>query len=239
MPETTTAVAQKNDRYVITTKTGEKLTLSLDIVKKQLAGNANITDSEFLHFFQLCKVNKVNPFLGEAYIVKFEGKPAQVMVAEKVLEQAAEANPYYAGMKHGIVVTNSKGITEERSAEYLLQGEVLVAAWAEVYRKDRGEITTKNYAMLSEYSKGQATWKAMPVHMLIKCAKAAALREAFPNLFDTNVYSQEESQMANFETIDVSDQVEKEVASEKKNTPSGFGSSEPADTSSASEKDPF
>ena len=124
-------------RFEIVTRTGEKLKLDKATVMKYLTDNKEISDSEFNMFFQLCKVNKVNPFLKEAYIIKYGSSPATIVLDYKVLQQIAEDNPAYRGMRHGVVVTNDKGEVTERLGEYKLPGETLIAGWCEVYRKDR------------------------------------------------------------------------------------------------------
>ena len=66
------AEEKNNDkRFEIVTRTGERYKLDKATVMKYLTDNKEITDSEFNMFFQLCKVNKVNPFLKEAYIIKY------------------------------------------------------------------------------------------------------------------------------------------------------------------------
>lgn len=65
--------------------------------------------------------------------------------------------------------------------------------WAEVYRSDRKyPIVAK--VSLSEYTKGQATWKEMPATMISKVAKVQALREAFPTKLGA-LYTAEEQRI--------------------------------------------
>ena len=192
------AEEKNNDkRFEIVTRTGERYKLDKATVMKYLTDNKEITDSEFNMFFQLCKVNKVNPFLKEAYIIKYGNSPATIVLDYKVLQQIAEDNPAYRGMRHGVVVTNEKGEVTERLGEYKLPNETLIAGWCEVYRKDR-EHPTKVTAMFEEFkatkSNGEvnSNWATKPCFMICKVAKAQALREAFPNLVGSNVYISEE-----------------------------------------------
>ncbi|MDB8986939.1 recombinase RecT, partial [Parabacteroides merdae] len=60
-----------------------------------------------------------------------------------------------------------------------LPGETLIGGWCEVYVKDK-KFPIKSLVSLEEYSKGQSTWKQMPMVMIRKCAIVTALREAFP-----------------------------------------------------------
>lgn len=191
------AKASNEKRFQITTRTGEVLNLDKATVIKYLTDNKEITDSEFNMFFQLCKVNKVNPFLKEAYIIKYGSSPATIVLDYKVLQQIAEDNKYYKGMRHGVVVVTKGGEVEERLGEYKLPGETLIAGWCEVYRSDR-EHPTKVTAMFEEFkatkSNGEvnSNWANKPCFMICKVAKAQALREAFPNIVGSNVYISEE-----------------------------------------------
>lgn len=198
---------ENNSKFQIITRTGETITLTKEVVKKYLTDNQEITDSEFTMFFQLCKVNKVNPFLKEAYIIKYGGAPATIVLDYKVLQQIAEENKAYKGMKHGVIVEKSDGTIEERHGEYKLSNERLIGGWCEVYRTDRS-FPTRVTAMFEEF-KGvkksgelNSNWQSKPCFMICKVAKAQALREAFPNMVGSNVYISEEMDAANPATPD-------------------------------------
>lgn len=188
---------ENNSRFQIVTRTGETITLTKEIVKKYLTDNQDITDSEFTMFFQLCKVNKVNPFLKEAYIIKYGSTPATIVLDYKVLQQIAEDNKAYKGMKHGVIVEKPDGTIEERHGEFKLSNEHLIGGWCEVYRDDRS-FPTRVTAMFEEFKGTKKTgelnsnWQTKPCFMICKVAKAQALREAFPNLVGSNVYIREE-----------------------------------------------
>ena len=188
---------QQKEKFSIVTRTGEKIFLDKQTVIKYVADNAQITDSEFNMFFQLCKVHKVNPFLKEAYIIKYGNTPATIVLDYKVFQQVADSTPTFKGMKHGIVVAKEDGTFEERAGEFKLPKETLIAGWCEVYRSDR-DMPTKVYAMFDEF-KGtkkdgalNSNWSTKPCFMICKVAKAQALREAFPNMFESNVYTSDE-----------------------------------------------
>lgn len=189
--------APEKEKYQITTRTGERITLDKETVTKYLANGQQITDSEFSMFFSLCKANKVNPFLREAYIIKYGTTPATIVLDYKVLQQVAETKPEYEGMKHGLVVLKEDGSIEERNGEYLLPKEKIVSGWCEVFRKDR-KVSTKVYSMFEEFKQFKkdgelnSNWSTKPCFMIVKVAKAQALREAFPNMFGSNVYISEE-----------------------------------------------
>lgn len=160
------------------TETGQVLTA--DTVKNYLvSGNGNVTDQEILMFMELCKVQKLNPFTREAYLIKFGSSPANIVVGKDVFVKRAYRNPEYEGMRAGIVTVDTNGNTHEREGSLKLPGETLIGGWCEVYIKDR-KFPIKSIVSLEEYSKSQATWKQMPCVMIRKCAIVTALREAFP-----------------------------------------------------------
>ena len=195
-----------NNLFEIETRSGEKINLTFNVVKTLFAGGENITELEFRNFFQICKVYKANPYIREAYIVKYGNQPATIVLDYKVLQQRAESNPNFKGMKTGVLVMNKDGQAVERDGSYKLPNEVLVAGWCEVYRKDR-DFPTKVYSMFDEFKQFKkdgglnSQWANKPVFMITKVAKTHALREAFPNMFDCNIYSNDEINVDERETI--------------------------------------
>lgn len=158
---------------------GEEVKLTGNMVKQYLvSGNGNVTDQELVMFLQLAKYQKLNPFLNEAYLVKFGTQPAQIIVSKEAFMKRAESHPQYDGFEAGIVVQRGEDIKELAGAIKLTK-DVLIGGWAKVYRKDRTMPIVSQVA-LEEFSKGQATWKNMPNTMIRKTAIVNALREAFP-----------------------------------------------------------
>ena len=154
--------------------------LTADTVKNYLtSGNGTVTEQETLMFIELCKAQKLNPFIREAYLIKFGNSPANIVVGKDVFVKRAYRNPNFEGMKAGIVVVGKDGLIEEREGSLKLKGEELVGGWCEVYTNDK-KFPIKSVVSLEEYSKSQSTWKTMPCVMIRKCAMVTALREAFP-----------------------------------------------------------
>ena len=154
--------------------------LTADTVKNYLtSGNGAVTDQETLMFIELCKAQKLNPFIREAYLIKFGNSPANIVVGKDVFVKRAYRNPNFEGMKAGIVTVDKEGNTHEREGSLKLPGETLIGGWCEVYTSDK-KFPIKSVVSLEEYSKSQSTWKTMPCVMIRKCAMVTALREAFP-----------------------------------------------------------
>ena len=161
-----------------TTETGQVLTA--DTVKNYLvSGNGAVTDQEVLMFIELCKAQHLNPFIREAYLIKFGNSPANIVVGKDVFVKRAYRNPNFKGMKAGIVILTKDGNMQYREGSLKAPGEALIGGWCEVYVKDM-EYPIRSEVSMEEYSKGQSTWKQMPAVMIRKCAMVTALREAFP-----------------------------------------------------------
>lgn len=170
---------------------GQEVVLTKDDVKKYLvSGNADkVTDKEFKLFMELCKAQGLNPFLKEAYLIKF-GNDASIITGKDVFLKRARANPDFRGFKAGIIVQNDQGFEKREGTFYLKGQENLVGGWASIYIKD-WEVPFDHSVSLAEFNKGTSTWKTMPAVMIRKVALVQALREAFPDELQ-QLYSAEE-----------------------------------------------
>lgn len=176
----TNEVEEKQKNEIIYFVDGREVKLSPDIVSQFITkGNAQLTTEEVFNFMQLAKFQELNPFLNEVYLIKFNGKPAQMVVSKEAFMKRAEKNPHFRGLKAGILVARDDEIKQLEGAVKLPK-DTLIGGWAEVYRDDRA-IPTHIEISFSEFSKGQATWNQMPNNMIRKTAIVNALREAFPN----------------------------------------------------------
>src|SRR5699024_3015705 len=117
---------------------GEAVNLTMNTVKQYLVrGQADkVTDQEVVMFMNLCKYQKLNPFLNEAYLVKF-GNDAQIITGKEAFMKRAEQNDKYEGFKAGIIVLTKDGQIQKREGTFSLEDERLVGGWAEVHRNDR------------------------------------------------------------------------------------------------------
>ena len=158
--------------------------LSATTVKNYIAPGA--TDQEVLYFIELCKAQKLNPFVRDAYLVKYGNQPAQIIVGKDVFLKKAGENPYFDGLKAGIGVVDKNGEVKEREGSLKVPGDELIGGWCEVYLKNR-EYPTKCLVSLEEYIQKKkdgtvnSMWSSKPCTMIRKVAQSQALREAFPN----------------------------------------------------------
>jgi phage recombination protein Bet len=157
--------------------------LSPDIIKKYLVnGNGAVTDQEVTMFLNLCKYQKLNPFLREAYLIKFGTSPATIITGKEVFTKRASRIKECEGWQAGITVMNSKGELERRNGTLVLKNEELVGGWCKVFRST-WKVPVEVEVSLAEFNKGQSSWKTMPATMIRKVAIVSALREAFPEDF--------------------------------------------------------
>jgi phage recombination protein Bet len=172
-------VAKTQEHSVTYEANGNEIKLTPNGIRKFIKkGNGNITDEEAINFMMLCKHNQLDPFVGEAYLVKF-GDEAQMITSKEAFMKRAENHPKFKGFKAGIIVESDDDI-KYRDGAFKLPKEKLVGAWCEVYRDDR-EIPARIEIGYEEFSKGQSTWKKQPANMIRKTAIVNGLREAFPN----------------------------------------------------------
>lgn len=187
---------QITDKDIVTYEVaGQEVKLSYSIVRKYLTkGNADVTDQELVQFISVCKFNKLNPFLNEAYLIKFKSARgdgnAQMIVSKEAFFKRAEASEQYDGIEAGIIVLRGDNVVELEGC-FRQAKDVLLGGWAKVYRKDR-RIPTVSKVNLSEYDKGTSIWNEKKATMICKIAKVQALREAFPSQLGA-MYAKEET----------------------------------------------
>lgn len=159
---------------------GEAVKLSGNTVKQYLVrGNGDVSDQELVMFMNLCKFQRLNPFLNEAYLIKFGTQPAQIITSKEAFMKRAENHPKYEGFEAGIIVERNGELVEVEGAVKLTDDK-LIGGWAKIYRSDRKQPVTVKIS-IDEFGKGQATWKQMPLNMIRKSAIVNAQREAFPD----------------------------------------------------------
>lgn len=165
---------------------GQEIKLSKKIVQEYIVGSdVPITNQEFKLFTELCKVRKLNPFLREAYLIKYKaGTPAQLVVGKDAILKRAVLNQNYDGIESGIIVQKEDGTVEERQGTFRLGTEQLVGGWARVYRKDWSHPTYTSVSfseVAQKTGQGQlnSNWNSKGATMVEKVAKVRALRETF------------------------------------------------------------
>ena len=170
---------QKTKGEVVYQVAGQDIKLSYQIVRDFLTkGNGQVSDQDLVQFISICKYNQLNPFLNEAYLVKFGQQPAQMIVSKEALMKRAEACETYEGFKAGVIVMRNNEAVDVEGC-FMLPDDKLVGGWSEVHRSDR-KFPIVSRVTLEEYDKKQSTWNEKKSTMVRKVAIVQALREAFP-----------------------------------------------------------
>lgn len=165
----------------------ETVKLSPSIIRNYLvSGNGQVTDQEVAMFLNLCRYQHLNPFLREAYLIKFGNQAATMVVGKDAITKRAFKNPRFAGMEAGVVVQDeTTGELEYRPGALVLDGEQLVGGWAKVHVKEysvpiEAVASFKEYVGLTRDGEVNGQWSKKPATMIRKVALTQALREAFP-----------------------------------------------------------
>lgn len=176
---------QANDHKITySDMAGNKVDLSISAIKQYICPSSNISDSEAYMFLTLCQFNGLNPFLRDAYCIKYGTDPAAMIVSKSALMKRAQKNPKYKGIQSGVIVLSMDGKITERSGQFYLTSEELVGAWAKVFVDGFIEpvyisVNLREYIKTKD-GKPTGKWRDAPATMIVKVAEAHALREAFP-----------------------------------------------------------
>ena len=174
--------------------------LSVQTIKKYI--NDKATDEEAYVFLQLCKARGLNPFVGDAYLIKYNHtKPATMVVGKDAFLKRAESHVQYDGFEAGIILESGDDYkaVDERDGTFYSKNEKenIVGGWAKVYRKDQThpvvvKVTYSEYVGISgQTGRPNKTWDSKPATMIRKVALVQALREAFPSEL-SGMYDQSE-----------------------------------------------
>lgn len=204
---------------------GHEIKLTPAIVREYIVGdlNSKITNQEFKMFTELCKVRKLNPFLKEAYLIKFGEQPAQLIVGKDAILKRAIKNKNFNGRKQGVIVSCEKGDIVYRDGTFISKNEELVGGWAEVYRKDweypvKITVSFDEVAQRKRDGSYNSNWANKGATMVEKVALIRALREAFAEdvggMVDENEVWEQKDMGNNSRTVDV----EAEVIEQKEET---------------------
>lgn len=168
---------------------GEKVKLSAQSVKRYLvSGGGNVSDEEVMMFISMCRFQHLNPFLREAYLIKYgETQPATMVVGKEVFMKRARRHPDFSGLQAGIIVVdNETGVAEYREGTfYEKELERLAGGWAKVFIRGYqvpfyASVPLDEYIGRKKNGEVNGQWASKPATMIRKVAMAQALRDAFP-----------------------------------------------------------
>lgn len=194
----------KRDAREIAYDAGNKTTIRLNptIVRKYLVSGRSelVTDTEIVLFMQFCRFHRANPYLRQAYLIKYSSSsPASIVTGKDFFTTRAVEIPECAGYNAGIIVRRKRGAEQEtakRLGAVVYDGEELIGGWARAFRKGwqeavELEVGVKEYMRFNAKGEPTQSWKTMPATMVRKVALVQVLREAFPEVFG-GAYAPEE-----------------------------------------------
>lgn len=182
------SIAEKDEKLAVVYQAGkEEIRLTPNIVQQFIVGSeSQITLQEYKYFTSLCKARGLNPFLKEAYCIKYGNNPAQIVVGKDAVIKRAVLNPAFDGIESGVIVQNRETgeIIERKGTFYLKNKEELVGGWAKVYRKDwkhqtYSSVSFDEVAQRKKDGTLNSNWQGKGATMVEKVAKVRALRETF------------------------------------------------------------
>ena len=196
------------DDKAVEYKCGEEtVKISRNIVRRYLVNGSGanfITDEEIDVFINLCRFQHLNPWLREAYLIKYSNKKAATMVVGKdAFIKRAKKVEDFEGFEAGIIVKTKDDRIEHRDGAFSMPGEVILGGWAKVYIRGY-KVPVYNVVSFSEYvgmdgnGNTNKQWSSKPATMIRKVALVQSLREAFPEDL-AGLYDQSEM---GIETID-------------------------------------
>ena len=168
------------------TDSGTEIQLTADIIRRNIAKNEQVTDTEIFDFMMLCKAQRLNPFIKEAYLVKYGTFAASIVVGKDVFTKRAQHNEDFDGYEAGITVVDKNGELAQRPGSLIAPGDTLVGGWARVFKKSQSipmfdEVALDEYMGKKKDGTPNGQWVKMPATMIRKVALVHALREAFPD----------------------------------------------------------
>ena len=193
---------------------GTKVTLSPEIVRNYLVSGdkERVTMQEVVMFINLCRYNGLNPWLREAYCIKYGNEPATIVPSKDAFMKRAEMSAQFDGYKAGVVVCDEEsGVVDRREGSMVMKGEVLLGGFAEVFRKDRAhsykaEVSFDEYAGRKKDGSLNRQWNSKPGTMIRKVALVQALREAFPQVMSGTYFAEEQGVEEPIEAVNYAQQ---------------------------------
>jgi phage recombination protein Bet len=176
-------IAKVSDSFELVTK---------EEVRKHFCESA--TEKEVALFLQIAKLNQLNPFKREIYIVKYGDAPASILTGYEVYLKRAERSGNYAGFKVWVEGSIKNGDLK---------------ACIEVRRKDwpeplQHEVYYNEYVGKKKDGTPTRFWKEKPITMLKKVVISQAFRFAFPDELGGMPYTADEINTIDNEVVSTS-----------------------------------
>lgn len=163
------------------------------IVRRYLAvGQVDrMTDGDITLFMAMCKFNGLNPFIREAWLIKY-GDVASMIVSKDVFIKRAYETPECKDWQAGIIVWDPEAKKYYDTRGIIPPGHELLGGWCEVDMQDRPkmrlEVNLDEYVQYTGGGQPTKIWsegknRGKQATMIRKVALAQGLREAIPSRF--------------------------------------------------------
>jgi phage recombination protein Bet len=173
---------------------GQEIKLSYDTIKKYLvSGRAEfVTESEFVLYMGVCKSKGFNPWIRDAYLVKYTREDnAAIITSIDYYRKRSRAQRDCKGWSTGIVVKNKKsGEIEFRdNCLFLESDEILLGGWFEALPEGfttpiKKVVNLKTYIKTTKEGKPTRFWAPdKQPEMIAKVAESQGLRATWPDEF--------------------------------------------------------
>lgn len=157
----------------------------ITVLRNQVAKST--TDAELAYFLNVCRATGLNPFNREVWCYKNKKGGLVIFTGHDGVLRKAQENPNFNGVRCGTFHENDnfKPNIPAGTIEHDWNGHIkkkdrgeLVGAYCFVFRKD-GE-PSLSVVFLEDYKvSGQNVWKDNPEAMILKVARAHALKQSF------------------------------------------------------------
>ena len=167
---------------------GSEVNLSVAYAIRKFCPRANSVEA--YAFIEFCRYHQLNPFVNDAYLVKYQdNQAAQIVIGYHVWMQRAQLDPNYLGFKAGVVLVIDDEVKYRDGTIYRPDRETLIGGWCEINIEGRDSYRAE--VNLHEYNRNQSLWKSHPATMIQKVAIGQCHRFAYPSLF-AGMYEQSE-----------------------------------------------
>ncbi|GJQ59751.1 MAG: phage recombination protein Bet [Candidatus Scalindua sp. AMX11] len=145
----------------------EKVVLTADVVRGYLvSGEGKPSDQEIVFFMKMCKARNLNPWIKDAYLIKYGNRDkAAIVIGKDAILRRAQSNSKYRGHEVEVSEDGKQATCRVFIDGYQVPISVTVNLEEYIGKKADGTVNRQ--------------WKQRPKTMLRKCALVAGLREAF------------------------------------------------------------
>jgi len=181
-------------------QSGDLIRLTMNMVRNYLVSGRRelVTEQELVFFMHTCKARKLNPFIKDCYLVKYQDRePAAIITSVDYFRKNARKQPDCRGWKCGIIVKDKDGIIHFPSGSFIADNQELMGGWASAKPDNWDEefIHTVNLApYIKKTREGRPTqfWsEEKQPDMIMKVAEAQLLRKLWGEEA-TGMYTSEE-----------------------------------------------